>query len=97
MSQLNDIALIDRTIVFGDTRAFGRLVEKYQSAIRRFFVHQTGGDTALSDDLAQETFIRDYQNIARFKNLSGFSTWIHRIAYNVLNDHFRSAHPTQAI
>ena len=97
MSQLNDIALIARTIVFGDTRAFGRLVEKYQSTIRRFFMHQTGGNTALTDDLAQETFIRAYQNIAKFKNLAGFSTWLHSIAYNVLYDYFRSAHPLEEI
>ncbi len=97
MIELNEIALITRTVAFNDTRAFGRLVEKYQSAIRRFFIHQTGGNKALSDDLAQETFIRAYQHIGKFQSLSGFSTWLHRIAYNILNDYFRSTHSTGKI
>ena len=97
MSQLSDIALIARTITLGDTCAFGRLVEKYQSSIRRFFMHQTAGNKALSDDLAQETFIRAYQHIGKFQSLSNFSTWLHRIAYNVLHDYWRSSHPTETL
>lgn len=55
MSQINDIALVAQVVVFKNTRAFDTLVKKYQSPIRRFFLHQTLGDTELSDDLAQET------------------------------------------
>ena len=58
MSQINDIALVAQVVVFKNTRAFDTLVKKYQSPIRRFFLHQTLGDTELSDDLAQETFIK---------------------------------------
>jgi RNA polymerase sigma-70 factor, ECF subfamily len=70
MSQINDIALVAQVVVFKNTRAFDTLVKKYQSPIRRFFLHQTLGDTELSDDLAQETFIKAYTNLASFKNLS---------------------------
>ena len=83
MSQINDIALVAQVVVFKNTRAFDTLVKKYQSPIRRFFLHQTLGDTELSDDLAQETFIKAYTNLASFKNLSSFSTWLYRIAYNI--------------
>ncbi len=69
MSQINDIALVAQVVVFKNTRAFDTLVKKYQSPIRRFFLHQTLGDTELSDDLAQETFIKAYTNLASFKNL----------------------------
>ena len=62
---------------------------KYQSPIRRFFLNQTLGDEALSDDLAQECFIKAYSNIGQFKGLSSFSTWLYRIAYNVYYDHVR--------
>ena len=79
MSQINDIALVAQVVVFKNTRAFDTLVKKYQSPIRRFFLHQTLGDTELSDDLAQETFIKAYTNLASFKNLSSFSTWLYRI------------------
>ncbi len=58
MSQLNDISLVAQVVVFRNTRAFDRLVGKYQSSVRRFFLHLTCGDSELSDDLAQDTFIK---------------------------------------
>ncbi|BEH00503.1 RNA polymerase sigma factor [Bacteroides sedimenti] len=97
MSQLNDISLVAQVVVFKNTRAFDQLVKKYQSAIRRFFLHQTLGDSELSDDLAQETFIKAYTNISTFKNLSNFSTWLYRIAYNVFYDYIRSRKETTEI
>ena len=97
MSQLNDISLVAQVVVLKNTKAFDELVKKYQSAIRRFFLNQTLGDSELSDDLAQETFIKAYTNIASFKNLSNFSTWLYRIAYNVFFDYIRSRKETSEI
>ena len=57
MSQLNDISLVAQVVVFKNTRAFDQLVKKYQSPVRRFFLNLTCGDSELSDDLAQDTFI----------------------------------------
>lgn len=94
MSQLNDITLVAQVVVFKDSRAFDQLVKKYQSPVRRFFLHQTCGDVPLSDDLAQDTFIKAYTSIASFKNLSNFSTWLFRIAYNVFYDYIRSRKET---
>ena len=90
MKDLNDISLVTQVAVFHNRRAFDRLVVKYQSPIRRFFLSQTMGDQQLSDDLAQDTFIKAYVNIAKFQGLSSFSTWLYRIAYNVLYDYVRS-------
>lgn len=64
MSQLNDISLVAQVVVFKNTRAFDQLVQKYQSPVRRFFLHLTCGDSELSDDLAQDTFIKAYTNLA---------------------------------
>jgi len=94
MSQLNDISLVAQVVVFKNTRAFDELVKKYQSPIRRFFLNLTCGDGELSDDLAQDTFIKAYTNIASFKNLSSFSTWLYRVAYNVFYDYIRSRKDT---
>ena len=94
MSQLNDISLVAQVVVFRNTRAFDQLVQKYQSPVRRFFLNLTCGDSGLSDDLAQDTFIKAYTNIANFKNLSSFSTWLYRIAYNVFYDYIRSRKET---
>ncbi len=94
---VDDISLVAQVVVFHNTRAFDQLVKKYQSPVRRFFLHQTCGDSELSDDLAQDTFIKAYTNIASFKNLSSFSTWLYRIAYNVFYDYIRSRKETDAL
>ena len=94
MSQLNDISLVAQVVVFKNAKAFDELVKKYQSPIRRFFLNLTCGDSELSDDLAQDTFIKAYTNIASFKNLSSFSTWLYRIAYNIFYDYIRSRKET---
>lgn len=97
MSQINDIALVAQVVVFHNKRAFDTLVKKYQSPVRRFFLHQTLGDEELSDDLAQETFIKAYTHLASFKNLSSFSTWLYKIAYHIFYDYIRSRKETTGL
>lgn len=95
MANLSDIALITQVTVFHNKRAFDTLVKKYQSPVRRFFLNLTGGNEPVSDDLAQETFIHAYTRLNSFKNLSNFSTWLYRIAYNVFYDYFRTRKQTE--
>ena len=83
--------------VLHNKKAFDQLVRKYQSPVRRFFLNQTLGDEQLSDDLAQETFIKAYVNITKFRGMSSFSTWLMRIAYNVFYDDVRSRKQTEDI
>lgn len=90
MNPTSDISLVAQVIVFKNKKAFDLLVKKHQSPIRRFFLNLTLGDTETSNDLAQETFIKAYVNLTDFRNLSGFSTWLYKIAYNVFYDYIRS-------
>ena len=85
-----DISLVAQVAVLGKRRAFDELVRRYQSPVRRFFLHQTLGDEQLSDDLAQDTFIKAYTNIGKFRGLASFQTWLMRIAYNVFCVYTRS-------
>ena len=89
MASLTDISLVAQVAVLGNRRAFDELVRRYQSPVRRFFLHQTLGDEALSDDLAQDTFLKAYTSIGTFRGLSSFQTWLMRIAYNVFYDYCR--------
>ena len=97
MAELSDISLVTQVAVFHNKKAFDQLVRKYQSSVRRFFLNQTGGDQQLSDDLAQETFIKAYTHITNFKGISSFSTWLMRIAYNVFYDEVRSRKQTEDV
>ncbi len=89
MRRANEKLLLTRVMLLDDRNAFAMLVEQHQPAVRRFFLHQTSGDEMLTDDLAQLTFIKLYYSIKQFKGLSGFSTYLYRIAYNVFQDYLR--------
>jgi RNA polymerase sigma-70 factor, ECF subfamily len=65
-----------------DRRAFAELVTRHQSQVRAVLRRLTRGDTMLADDLAQETFVLAWRNIARFRFEARFSTWLYRIAFN---------------
>ena len=95
MVSVSDFSLVTQVAVLGNRKAFDKLVVKYQSPVRRFFLHQTGGDSQLSDDLAQDTFVKAYTYIRQFRGTAQFSTWLMRIAYNVFYDYCRKeqTHP----
>jgi RNA polymerase sigma-70 factor (ECF subfamily) len=97
VADLSDISLVTQVAVLHNKKDFDQLVRKYQSPVRRFFLNQTLGDEQLSDDLAQETFIKAYVNITKFRGMSSFSTWLMRIAYNVFYDDVRSRKQTEDI
>jgi RNA polymerase sigma factor (sigma-70 family) len=44
----------------------------------------------LAEDIAQEVFIRCYQNLDVFRHESSYKTWIFRITINLCRDYFRS-------
>lgn len=92
LSKIEELRLISLCVISDDRRAFGRLVEAYQVRLRRFFMNLTLGNEALSDDLAQETFIKAYLSLRSFKGLSGFGTWLYRIGYNEFYSEMRHRH-----
>jgi len=77
-----DAELILACLERDDRRAFGQLVERHQAVIRTVLRRLTRGDTALADDLAQETFVLAWRNLKRFRFEAKFSTWLYRIAFN---------------
>ncbi len=79
---VSDAALIARVVVSDDRHAFGELVRRHQSMVRATLRKLTGGNSALADDLAQETFLLAYRNLKSFRQEARFSTWLYRIAYN---------------
>lgn len=66
----------------GDREAFDRLVQRYQRDVYRLCYRYVNNHHD-ANDLAQETFLRAYRAIDRFRGDSAFSTWLYRIAVNV--------------
>ena len=61
--ELSDSDLIARVLLDDDHHAFGELVKRHQSAVRITLRKLSGGDEALADELAQETFLRAYRSL----------------------------------
>lgn len=97
MEKLSDMALVARAAALGDKQAFSTLVYRHQESVRRFFMHQTLGNRELSDDLAQDTFLKAWTAMSHFKGMASFSTWIYRIACNVLYDSVRRHRPAAGL
>src|SRR6266480_6299906 len=91
-SPLSDAQLIARCVVCDDRHAFAELVKRHQSSVRACLRKLTSGNAALSDDLAQETFIQAWRNLKSFRQEARFSTWLYRIATNCWLMHARKRH-----
>jgi RNA polymerase sigma-70 factor (ECF subfamily) len=63
-------------------------VRRYQRPVISLLVRLTG-DSALAEDLAQETFVKAFRNLAAFDATRRLSAWILRIAHNVGVDALR--------
>jgi RNA polymerase sigma-70 factor (ECF subfamily) len=81
-TEVTDAQLIARCLVQDDRHAFGALVRRHQSGVRACLRKLTAGNHALADDLAQETFVLAWRNLASFRQEARFSTWLYRIATN---------------
>ena len=75
-----DAPLVER-VKLGDVKAFEMLVVKYQRRIERL-IGRMVRDVDLVPDIAQETFIRAYRAMPKFRGESAFYTWLYRIAVN---------------
>ena len=73
----------------GDEGAFVALVRPLEVPVWRFIVRMVG-DEHLASDLTQDTFVRVYLNLGRFRHGSRFSTWVFQIARNAAIDAIRA-------
>ena len=72
----------------GDEAAFAEIVRRYQRAVYRvaYGLTRNGSD---ADDLAQETFLRAWQALGRFRVGEPLFPWLSRIAVNLAYSLFR--------
>ena len=73
----------------GDKAAFDLLVIKYQHRIIQI-VNRYIKDPSEAQDVAQETFIKAYRALGKFRGDSAFYTWLYRIAINTAKNYLLS-------
>jgi RNA polymerase sigma-70 factor (ECF subfamily) len=73
-----DVALAAR----GDAPAFERLYRTHVARIHSLARRMLGNHEA--DEVTQDIFVRAWQKLGTFRGASSFSTWLHRLAVNVV-------------
>lgn len=69
----------DQEIITRDPQAFELLLRRYNARVYRV-ARSIIRDDAEAEDIAQESWVRAYANLARFSGAASFSTWISKIA-----------------
>jgi RNA polymerase sigma-70 factor (ECF subfamily) len=73
----------------GDPEAFRLIFERYSRPVIGF-LYDLVNNRELAEELAQETFVRAYRNLASMRAETKFSTWLFGIARNVAREALRA-------
>jgi len=85
-----DVSELDlvRRCQAGDTEAFDELVSRYRTRVFGMIYNMVHSEQD-AWDLAQDSFLKAWKSIKRFRGRSSFYTWIYRIVMNVTIDWLR--------
>lgn len=83
----SDFELIDR-VLNGSPLFFEELVNRYRKSVY-YLTYRMVHDHEDAADLSQETFLKAYQGLQKFKKQSSFHTWLYRITVNLCINHLR--------
>jgi RNA polymerase sigma-70 factor, ECF subfamily len=87
----HDISPLIQAALAGDGASFGAIVQRYQQPLFGF-LGRMGLSQAQAEDIAQEAFIRAWENLHRYDPLRAqFSTWLFAIARNLTLNELASA------
>jgi len=88
----SDEATHERALILraqrGERAAFEELVRMYEDTVLRLTVQLVRSEEE-ARDLYQESFLKVYRSLGRFRFQSRFSTWLYRVVMNVCLDHLR--------
>jgi len=87
MDNTDDQRIINR-VLHGEANAFGILVKRYQKPIFNL-MYRIVGSADQAADLAQETFIRAYENLEKFTPGRRFFPWLYAVGLNHARDFVR--------
>lgn len=84
----NDENILINAIKNGDTRAYAQLVDRYKDLVYTLALRMLK-QREEAEEVAQDTFIKVFKSLDKFKGDSKFSTWIYRVAYNTCLDNIK--------
>lgn len=87
MKRVDEEEIIGR-VLGGDREAFAALVGEYKGPVFNLAFRMTGS-VQDADDLTQESFLRAFQFLGRFRVGEKFFTWLYTVSLNVIRNHLR--------
>ncbi|MFI1772288.1 RNA polymerase sigma factor [Thalassobellus citreus] len=75
-------------IISGETNAFNVLVERYKDLVFTLTLRMLKNREE-AEEVSQDTFIKVYKSLHKFKGDSKFSTWVYKIAYRTSLDRIK--------
>ena len=82
-----DLALVQECLG-GDSMAMQRLYRRHGDRLYALALRLTG-TVSDAEEVVQETFLRAWRNLHRFRGESAFGTWLYRITTNLCRDHLK--------
>lgn len=87
MTTNSDITIINQ-IIEGNTNAFAILVDRYKDLVFTLALRMLKNREE-AEEVSQDTFIKIYKSLRKFKGDSKFSTWVYKVAYNSCLDNIK--------
>ncbi len=87
MTTNNDQYIIEK-IINGDTNSYSVLVDRYKDLVYTLALRMVKNREE-AEEVSQDTFIKVYKSLSKFKGDSKFSTWIYKVAYNTCLDRIK--------
>lgn len=87
MTTNNDQTYIDK-VLKGDANAFSTLVDRYKNMVFTLALKMVKNREE-AEEISQDTFIKAYKNLNKFKGESKFSTWLYKIGYRTCLDNLK--------
>ena len=87
MEQIDTVTTHDQELVHraqaGDTSAFEALYRTHVGRVYAVCIRMVANDVRATE-LTQDTFVKAWQGLGSFRGDSAFSSWLHRVAVNVV-------------
>jgi RNA polymerase sigma-70 factor (ECF subfamily) len=87
MDHLDDIEHIKK-VLEGNVNAFSYFVDKHKDRAYNL-AYRICGNHEEAEEIAQDSFLKAFRSLDRFKMESSFATWLYRIVYNTSISHIR--------
>ncbi len=87
MTTNNDIYYIN-LIIEGNSNAFSVLVDRYKDLVFSLALKMVKNREE-AEEIAQDTFVKVFKSLSKFKGNSKFSTWIYKVTYNTCLDRLK--------